>query len=67
MAHTLDVGVIWAGFVMYLFELFPEAAQEIGVPENHIVCHGLLYGESGVKYARGVKRDDIALNRPKLA
>lgn len=67
MAHTLDVGVIWAGFVMYLFELFPEASQEIGVPENHIVCYGLLYGESGVKYARGVKRDDIALNRPKLA
>lgn len=64
MAYTLGVGVIWAGFVMYLFDLFPETAQEIGVPENHLICYALLYGDGGVKYPRGVKRDGIAINRP---
>ncbi|MGE4317446.1 MAG: nitroreductase family protein [Deferribacterales bacterium] len=65
-AYTLNVGVIWGGFVMYLFDLFPETAQELGVPEDHMVAYVLLFGESGQKYFRGAQRDDITLNRPLL-
>lgn len=66
MGSTLGLGVVWAGFVMHILELFPETLQELGIPEDHRPGYVLLVGESNVKYYRGVKRDDITLNKPVL-
>lgn len=59
MAHTLNVGVVWAGFVSQIFATFPELLTELGVPEDHVFSYVLLLGNSALKYPRGVQRDDI--------
>lgn len=59
MAHTLNVGVVWAGFVSNIFGMFPDLLVELGVPEDHVFAYPLLLGTSALRYPRGVQRDEI--------
>lgn len=64
MADTLGVGVIWAGFVMHILHLCPEILPELGIDENtHELAYVILFGESAIKYPRGVQRDDITVKK----
>lgn len=66
-AGSLNVGTVWAGFVMWLVAAFPEILTNIGIGEDMQVAYALLFGEPAIKYHRGVKRDEIIVRKVKLA
>jgi nitroreductase len=66
-AATLNVGTVWAGFIMWLVAAFPEILKNIGIEDDFQVSYALLFGEPSVKYYRGVKRDEIIVRKVKLS
>ncbi|WP_022850889.1 nitroreductase family protein [Limisalsivibrio acetivorans] len=62
-APTMDIGTVWAGFIMHCMEFMPEVREYLGVPEDHVNGYALLFGKPALKYYRGVQRDEIDINK----
>lgn len=66
-AYSMGLGTVWVNFLMNAFYLAPELTELLSIPTEDRLVFPMLLGVPDVTYHRGVKRDDIRVNRITLS
>ena len=51
-AYSLGIGTCWCGFAQVCMQLFPELAQQMGIPDGYKVSYVMLFGIPDIHYQR---------------
>lgn len=62
MAQARGVGTVWDGIFMSVLSLLPGLPARLGIPEDHIVGHAMVFGEPAVTFHRTVQRGPAKMN-----
>jgi nitroreductase/NAD-dependent dihydropyrimidine dehydrogenase PreA subunit len=65
MAQARGIGSVWDGMFMMVLSVMPKLAARLGIPEDHIVGYGMVFGEPAVEYHRTVQRGPANINMVK--
>lgn len=67
MANTMGIGTLWNGLLkMVITDIVPELKEQLGIPTDHSIGYVMVFGYSGVKYARSIQSEGLNLNKIQL-
>ncbi len=67
-AQSMGVGTLWNGFVyLTLTRVLPDLQKELGIPGDHTLGYVMSFGSPAVRYYRTVQREDVRINRIRMA
>lgn len=67
LASSHGLGVVWDGLAKWaMTKLVPEAADLLGIPQDHEICYMVAFGMPAVRYHRTVQRPGGTVNRVTL-
>ena len=68
LAASMGIGTLWNAMIRWAFsEISTDMYQRLGIPADHVKGYVLLFGKPAVQYHRTVQRDDVQINRVRLA
>ncbi len=63
-AHTLGLSTVWFGRIMRLYRsVIPDVFAPFNIPEGYTPWYAILFGESGLKYARPCNPPPVHVSR----
>ena len=68
LAASMGIGTLWNAMIRWAFsEISTDMYQRLGIPADHVKGYVLLFGKPAVQYHRTVQRDEVQINRVRLA
>jgi len=68
LAASMGIGSLWNAMIRWAFsEISTDMYQRLGIPEDHVKGYVILFGKPAVQYHRTVQRDEVQINRVRLA
>ncbi|WP_319587035.1 nitroreductase family protein [uncultured Desulfobulbus sp.] len=68
LAASMGIGTLWNAMIRWAFsEISTDMYQRLGIPEDHVKGYVILFGKPAVQYHRTVQRDEVQINRVRLA
>ncbi len=68
LAASMGIGTLWNAMIRWAFsEISTDMYQRLGIPEDHVKGYVILFGRPAVQYHRTVQRDEVQINRVRLA
>jgi len=68
LAASMGIGTLWNAMIRWaISEISTDMYQRLGIPENHVKGYVILFGRPAVQYHRTVQRDEVQINRVRLA
>jgi ferredoxin len=68
LAASMGIGTLWNAMIRWaISEISTDMYQRLGIPEDHIKGYVILFGKPAVQYHRTVQRDEVQINRVRLA
>lgn len=63
VAQANGIGTVWCGMADFMHRALPETRAWLGIPEDHVAGYAMLFGMSGVSYARTAQRkpEEVAI------
>jgi ferredoxin/nitroreductase len=68
LAASMGIGTLWNAMIRWaISEISTDMYQRLGIPENHVKGYVILFGRPAIQYHRTVQRDEVQINRVRLA
>jgi NAD-dependent dihydropyrimidine dehydrogenase PreA subunit len=68
LAASMGIGTLWNAMIRWaISEISTDMYQRLGIPADHVKGYVLLFGKPAVQYHRTVQRDEVQINRVRLA
>jgi len=68
LAASMGIGTLWNAMIRWaLSTIDVDLYQRLGIPGDHVRGYALLFGRPAVEYHRTVQRDEVRVNRVRLA